>query len=261
MTEQHPPANPAFTSDVVYSLPYGGEIWEGILHGEESESLDIFYPDSSTGPFPAVVFVIGFPDPGFEAMTGKKLKELNPYQSWARLVAASGMAAVLYATVDPAVSSVKCLEYLNSHADALNIDSDSIGLWACSGNVPVAIHLLNCVAGIRCANLNYGYMLDLNGSTTVRDASAQFRFANPNHGKDSFPENVDLLIVKAGKDEFPGINDGIDAFVAEGRARKVKMELIEYAQGVHAFDVLDSSAQSIEIVQQMLEFFTTRLAA
>ncbi|MDA1369928.1 MAG: hypothetical protein O2971_04080 [Proteobacteria bacterium] len=261
MTEQQPPANPAFTSEVVYSLPYRGEIREDIVYGEEFESLDIFYPDSGTGPFPAVVFVIGFPDPGFEAMTGKKLKDLTPCQSWARLIAASRMAAVLYATVDPARSSVTCLEYLRSQADALAIDADRIGLWACSGNVPVAIHLLNSVPGICCANLNYGYMLDLNDSTTVQDASAQFRFANPNHGRDSFPENVDLLVVKAGKDEFPGINDGIDAFVVEGRARKVKMELIEYSQGVHAFDVLDSSAQSIEIVQQMLEFFTTRLAA
>ena len=261
MTEQQPPANPAFTSEVVYSLPYRGEIRESIRYGEESECLDIFYPDSGAGPFPAVVFVIGFPDPGFEAMTGKKLKDLTPYQSWARLVAASGMAAVLYANLEPTGSSVKCLKYLRSHADALNINGNSIGLWACSGNVPVAIHLLNSEPGIRCANLNYGYMLDLNDSTTVQDTSAQFRFANPNHGRDSFPQNVDLLVVKAGKDEFPGINDGIDAFVAEGRTRKVKIELIEYSEGVHAFDVLDSSAQSIEIVQQMLEFFTTRLAA
>ncbi|MDP6416460.1 MAG: hypothetical protein QGG54_15740, partial [Gammaproteobacteria bacterium] len=203
------------------------------------------------------VFVMGFSDQAFGA--GKHLKNLPPYQSWARLVAASGLAGVLYTTVEPVSDTLHCIEYLQAHADELNLEGNSIGLWACSGNVPNAIHLLNSKQGIDCAVLSYGFMLDLNGSTVVRDAAAQYSMVNPNSGEESFPEATALMVVRAGKDEFAGINEGIEAFVAEGRGRNSNLEFIDYSEGVHSFDVLDSSPQSIEIVKRMLQFLESRL--
>ena len=259
MSEQEPAANAAFTSEVVYQLPYNGEIREGIAFGDDSQILDIYYPETQTGPYGVVVFVMGFSDQAFGAIAGKHLKNLPSYKSWARLVAARGLVGVLYTTVEPVSDSLCCIEYLQAHASELNIEGNSIGLWACSGNVPNAIHLLNSKQGIDSAVLCYGFMLDLNGSTGVRDAAAQFPVVNPNNGAESFPEGNALMVVRAGKDEFAGITEGIEAFVAEGRARNSDLEFIDYSDGVHSFDVLDSSPQSIEIVKRMLQFLESKL--
>ncbi|MDP6417229.1 MAG: hypothetical protein QGG54_19675, partial [Gammaproteobacteria bacterium] len=41
MSDQEPAANPAFTSEVIYQLPYNGEIREGIVFGDETQTLSI----------------------------------------------------------------------------------------------------------------------------------------------------------------------------------------------------------------------------
>ncbi|MGP0074235.1 MAG: helix-turn-helix domain-containing protein [Bryobacteraceae bacterium] len=61
-------------------------------------TMDIYRPpDSSVSTrLPAVVFVMGYSDLGSEIMLGCKLKEMEAYISWAKLVAASGMIGITY---------------------------------------------------------------------------------------------------------------------------------------------------------------------
>src|ERR1041385_6475070 len=63
-------------------------------------TMDIYYPpDSEIGErLPAVAFVSGFSDVGFQARLGCRLKEMGSYTSWGRLAAASGLAAITYET-------------------------------------------------------------------------------------------------------------------------------------------------------------------
>src|SRR5690349_15890388 len=68
-------------------------------------SFDLYRPLPTTTAAPrcpAVVFVTGFPDPGATAYFGKPLKDWASYTDWARLVAASGVAAVTYLNREPA---------------------------------------------------------------------------------------------------------------------------------------------------------------
>ena len=55
--------------------------------------MDIYYPSDwkSGARIPAVVFVSGYSDVGFQKMLGCKLKEMGSYISWGQLTAASGM--------------------------------------------------------------------------------------------------------------------------------------------------------------------------
>ncbi len=259
MSDEKPQIPPAFFKEVVYRLPYSGTVRQDIPYGAGSEQFDIFYPESCEDPVPVVIFIMGFPDSGFKAFGGSNLKNANPYQSWARLIAASGMAAVLYTTDRPAADILDLIEHLQDNSKALNIDADTIGPWSCSGNVPNAIHVINSVEAIQCAALCYGFMLDLNNATTVADASARFHFVNPNEGIGSFPEETPLLVVRAGKDEFSGLNAGIEAFVSEAGKRNTELELIDFAEGVHSFDVLDESEASVEVVKRIVEFLSQRL--
>lgn len=62
------------------------------------QTMDIYYPpDSKSGArIPAVVFVSGFSDLGFQKVVGCKLKEMESYISWGQLAAASGLVAITY---------------------------------------------------------------------------------------------------------------------------------------------------------------------
>src|SRR5258708_5867306 len=69
------------------------------------------------------------------------------------------------------------LRHLRYHASRLGIDETRLGVWASSGNVPLALSILP--DGIRCAALFYGYTLDLDGANAVAEGARMFRFANP----------------------------------------------------------------------------------
>ena len=153
-----------------------------------------------------VVLVTGFPDPGFRTIAGCAFKDTAPFRWWARLLAASGLAAVTYANVDPRRGCPAVLAHLQENAEALGIDPARCGLWACSGHLPTALGALCRTASrrLRCAALCYGYMLDLEGSTEVADAGRQFKFAVPDVAADRIPSDVPLLIARAGADATPG---------------------------------------------------------
>ena len=259
MTDSIPKTNPMFTNEVAYQQPYAGEIRKDLSYGSDSHMMDIYYPENSEDRVPVVIFVMGFSDKGFEAMTGMKFMQLKPYISWARLIAANGMAAVLYCADDPSSDVISLAEYLKSNAEELRIDRERIAIWSCSGNVPNAINLLNCEQSIRCAVLCWGFMLDLGGSTTVSDASEQFKFRNPNRGEKSFPDHVPILVVKAGNDEFEGLNQAIEQFVSLGESKNCDIELLKYPEGVHAFDIMDDSTKSIDVIKKILKYLKVQL--
>src|SRR5690349_13987059 len=60
--------------------------------------MEIYYPPDSQDDHlkPAVIFVVGYSDVGFKQRMGCAQKEMHSYQSWARLVAASGMVGITY---------------------------------------------------------------------------------------------------------------------------------------------------------------------
>jgi acetyl esterase/lipase len=155
------------------------------------------------------------------------------------------------------------LRYLRNNADALGIDSERIGLWAASGNVLLALSVLmgNENASLRCAVLCYGYMMDLHGSANVAKAATTWGFANPCTGKtvDDLPPQVPLLIVRAGMDQTPHLNETIDAFVANGLRRNLPLTLVNHATGPHAFDIFHDSETSREIIRQILGFMRFHL--
>lgn len=63
------------------------------------------------------------------------------------------------------------------------------------------------------------------------------------------------IVLRAGCDQFPGINKPIDDFMTEVKRRKSRTELINYKEGVHRFDILDDSAEPQECVRAVLRFF------
>lgn len=240
---------------------------EYLANGTGTLTMDIYYPPDSKSEarIPAVVFVSGFSDVGFQKMLGCKQKEMGSYISWAQLTAASGLIAITYTTREPAADIYDLLQHVRQSAASLNIDENRIGVWACSGNVPNALSVLIREAGdyLKCAVMCYGYMLDLEGDTVVAEAAKQWGFVNPCAGKSvaDLPQEMPLFIVRAGQDQMPHLNATIDRFVDKALSRNLPIMFTNHAAAPHAFDLLHDSETSREIIRQMLAFMRVHLLA
>jgi hypothetical protein len=228
-------------------------------------TMDVYYPPDSKREvrIPAVIIVAGYPDGGLQKMMGARFKEMGFTTSWGQLLAASGMATIIYTNQEPAADITALLQYVRQNAASLGIDKNRIGLWAASGNVPLALSILMREDSdyLKCAVLCYGLMLDSKESTIVADTASQFGFTNPCAGKsiDDLPQNLPLFIARAGQDQFPRLNETIDHFIAKALVRNLPVTLVNYPSGPHAFDIMDDSETSREIIKQILTFMRFHL--
>ena len=112
-----------FSRSVVLKLPATDAVTvrSNLRWGVEDDQLfDVYRPPQFEGlRLPLVVLVTGYADPGFKVMTGRRMKDTAPYESWARLIASSGLVAVTYANHDPVPDATGVLRYLTDHADEL----------------------------------------------------------------------------------------------------------------------------------------------
>lgn len=228
-------------------------------------TMDIYYPpESKSGErIPAVVFVSGYSDVGFQKMLGCKLKDMASYISWGQLTAASGLVAITYTAIEPAADVHALLQHVRENAGSLGIDENRIGVWACSGNVPNALSILMGQGRdyLKCAVLCYGIMLDLDGSSDVAESARKWGFVNPCAGKsvNDLPENLPLFIARAGQDEMPHLNETIDRFLAKALIHNLPVTFANHPAAPHAFDVMHDSETSREIIRQILAFMRFHL--
>jgi hypothetical protein len=230
-------------------------------------TLDLYSPpDAKTGArIPAVVFVSGYSDVGFQKMLGCKLKEMGSYISWGQLTAASGLVAITYSATEPITDIHALLDFVRKNAASLGIDESKIGVWACSGNVPNALSVLMQDSSdyLKCAVLCYGVMLDLEGHASTAESAKMFGFVNPCAGRSvkDLPQDVPLFIVRAGQDEMPHLNETLDRFLAEALACNLPITFTNHPTAPHAFDLMHDSEKSREIIKQILAFMRFHLLA
>jgi hypothetical protein len=220
--------------------------------------MDVYYPSAAPGQHtPTVLLPMAYPDPT------ARVRDYGPLTSWARLIAASGTAAVVFGSEAPAEDVHAVLRQLRFDADGLGLAGDRIGLFATSANVTVALSALMRDSGLTCAALLYGYTMDLGGSTAVADMSRQAGFVNACAGRsvDDLSETVPMLFIRAGRDQFPGLNQTLDTVVARAVARNLPVSLINHATGSHGFDLDEHTAISRGIIQQVLAFLQLHLGA
>jgi len=229
-------------------------------------AMDIYYPPNLKigSRLPVVIFVNGFPDVGTQKKIRLKLKDMGQYKSWGELTAASGLIAITYETIQPDADIENLIDYVRKNGSSLNIDANSICIWACSGNVPTALWIIKQKSReyLRCAVLYYGVM-------TTADQKHQAMIDSRAQKSGFFPgglknikhlyHDVPLFIVRAGLDKFPYVNQTIDHFLNEALSRNDSIVFINYNDGQHAFDMDDDKPRSREIIKQTLEFMKTHL--
>lgn len=271
MTSDTPEEIPISKKTVVYTMPGAAAVTvrrdETYRMADEAPlSMDLYYPpDAASGSrWPAVVIVAGYPDAGFQRMVGCRFKEMGSTVSWGRLLAASGIVAIAYTNREPATDILAVLQYVRQHAAALGIDENRIGLWASSGNVPVALSMLmrDAPERLKCAVLCYGLMLDLDGADGVAEASKTWKFTNPCAGKsvEDLAPDVPLFIARAGQDQMPRLNETLDRVVAKALTANLPLTVVNHPEGPHAFDLLHDSETTREVIRRILSFMQFHLS-
>jgi len=223
--------------------------------------MDLYFPPD-TGRPPLVVLVLGWADVDVPLPLGCQFREMGMAVSLAQLLAASGMVGVIYQARNPVADLDAVLAHLRENEDALGIDGTRIGIWAVSGNVPVAVAAL--MGGqARCGVLSSGYMFDLDGATGVAKAAAEYGFANPLAGRqvEDLRGGTALFIVRCGLEQFAAVNESIDSFMAKALPRNLPVTLLNHATGTHGFELSDDSKASRDVVRAMLGFLGDKLEA
>lgn len=216
--------------------------------------LQVYYPAGVARPVPAVVIVEGYADPGFTKFFGCRFMEMDWSVSMAKLMAASGLAVITYATREPEADARALLAHVGAHADVLGVDATRTGLWGTSGHGPLTVSLLDRV---RCAVLSNTYTCDFDGATHVADAARTFRFVAP--APAAPPPPTPLFVIRAGQDEMPGLNASLDRFVARALASNVPLTLVNHAQAPHSFDLFHDSDLTRHVLRQAFAFLRFHL--
>jgi hypothetical protein len=103
--------------------------------------------------------------------------------------------------------------------------------------------------------------MDVGTSTAVAGMAAQFGFVNACAGlsPDDLPTDVPMLFVRAGRDQFPGLNETLDRLMAEALARNLPIWFVNHATGAHGFDLDEDSEIADGIVRHVLSFLQLHL--
>jgi hypothetical protein len=75
---------------------------------------------------------------------------------------------------------------------------------------------------------------------------------------DEFPATP-LLVVRAGRDSFAGVNESIDAFARLALASNLPLTIVNHHAGVHAFDLEEDSPTTRRIAAHALAFLQGHL--
>jgi dienelactone hydrolase len=183
---------------------------------------------------PLVIFVngVGVDDP--------PLRRWGIYQSWGRLAAVSGMAAVTYdCRRDAAREDLETLvAHLRRDSGRYGIDPNDIAIWASS------------------ANLTEGSRYALNPANThVKAAVFYYGSIDTTYFRTDLP----ILVGRAGLDNM-ATNAGLDNFVWRALRRNATVSSINVPNGRHGFDLFDNEESSREAVRATLAFLRANLS-
>jgi acetyl esterase/lipase len=270
---------------VVYSLPTMDEtiVQKDIVYktvNGEDLLMDVYYPPDYEGEtrLPAVIFVHG---DGMEEIL-PSIKDSGQYVSWGQLVAASGLIGItfhhrstsLLTKIYEVAKDVKdALSYVRDNHKSLGVDADKLCIWTCSAGAPFGLRaaLQRDVPYIRCIVSYYGIAdlatyYDASDNTTGEVGGQLPKLTQEVLDEFSTATRIQrlqtpippMLIVRAGLDDA-ALNRSIDRLVTSAIAKNVSLDFLNHATGHHAFDILDDTVRSQEIIQTTLDFMKIHL--
>lgn len=222
--------------------------------GDTILKADIYLP-AARGTYPVVLLVSGG--------SVHDWRTAAFYTSFARVLAAEGIAAVNYdkrlardRNSIPAASddSLALVDYLKSNAAKYGLDASRLCTWHFSAGGTVAGTMLGEKSPASCVVLTYAILSLGEGDQDARLAPHSALVQARERG-DRFPPT---LVVRAGRDAKT-LNDSIDAFVAAALAKNAPVSLINYPAGDHGFEILNDTDETRHVIAQSIAWVKSRL--
>jgi len=187
-------------------------------------AMDVYKPRLAAGTrVPALIF--------FNRATGVD-RSGRFYAAWARAAASKGLVAILpdLRQGSEAADFALLVSYLAAHGSEHGIDA--LAVYAGSGNVYSAFPAVEDPkqTAIKAAVMYYG-------SAPI----AEFRLDLP------------VLYVRAGLDR-PPVNESIASLTALAVSQNAPVTLLNYAGGHHAFEIVDDTDATRQVIDQTLDF-------
>jgi acetyl esterase/lipase len=245
---------------VVYTVPRMSEvkIKRDLIYKKADKlelKLDVYQsPDLKTNERrPAVFFVHG------GTPLENKPKDWGVFQSWGKLVAASGMTAVIFNHQnDFALGEsdlIAAIDYVRKNAADLSVDENRIAVVAYSAGGPL-------LSGVMQQNLPYVKalgsfyaLLDTRDWKSTVDAETLKKHSPILYLKKDSPP---IFIAHAGND-FPEFKSANERFVAEALKQNIAVEVMNHPTGDHGFDNQNDDARSKEIIGNFIQFLNRNL--
>jgi hypothetical protein len=224
------------TYGVVYQVPAMKDVVvkADLPYADGARRLDLYLPPASMGrgPWPVVVFANGVGD--FEAP--RSLKDWEIYRTWARLMAAHGVAAVTM-QAEPGKTAERIAQVVEHAAQGRleGVDPKRLALWSCSGNVNESMPYAMGKAPLRAAVVYYGF------------------------GDGAPRTDLPVFYVLAVKDS-PNLNAGIRRAWAAAIEANAPWTMLVGRDLPHAFDALVETQDARDLVKETVEFLVRELA-
>jgi len=238
--------NAKLVADVVYT----GE-------GIDAQKTDLYIPaDAKPSNKRSLVIALSGAD---------KAKHWGFYRELGQMIAASGMIGVIPdkryrrgQTVEGSQDIRALIAFLRENAGKYNGDGSRICLWAFSaGGMLLNVGMRGELPQVKCLVDFYG-ILDIGRFPDAPKEAAESDY-NPIVRMRRDPDKLPpMLIVRAGRDRAP-LNEGIDRFLAEALAKNLAIEVVNYPEGQHGFDLFDDNDRSRQIVRRALQFLRENL--
>jgi acetyl esterase/lipase len=222
--------------------------------GATTLKADVYLP-AARGTYPVVVLVSG------GAVNDWRTSAF--YTSFARVLAAQGLAAVNYdkrlardrnAVPEASHDSLTLVDYLKSHAAKYGLDTSRLCSWHFSAGGTVAGTMLGEQSPASCVVLTYA-MLSLGPGDQDPRLAPHSALVQARERADRFPPT---LVVRAGRDSKM-LNDSIEAFVAAALSKNAPVSLINYPAGDHGFEILNDTEETRRVIAQSIEWVKSRL--
>ena len=199
-------------------------------------------------------------------------KDWGVFQSWGKLVGASGMIGVVFthrmgfpvpefALAESDLTAA--INYVRSNADTLNVDKDRIALVAFSAGGPLlSVPMRDAPPFVR-GLVGFYSFLDVQQSEMHRrgidNAEILKKYSPLSYLAPNVVKLPPILIARAGLDEIPGLNAAADRFITEALSKNVAIEVMNHPAGVHGFDNQTDDSRSREIIRRSLDFLRSNL--
>jgi len=215
---------------VVYRVPGMDQIAAHASDQKYSPTHDLLLMDVYRPPGEATVSIVLLIHGSAPVET--KPKDWGIFQSWGRLLAASGMAAAIFNHRMLNADVLAALDFVRVNAKSWNADPERICLFTWSGGGPLLA--IEKPASVKCITAFYAIL-------------------------DCPVPQVPMFVARAGLDHIPGVNESIDRFAAEALAANAPLTLMNHPTGEHPFDNQNDNARSHEIIKAAITFMKTHL--